>query len=466
MNEYCIRDLAEIIGGRIRLGTMPPIGGSLEPLGEVATDIGHVRPGTVFWGLRRSEMDSVPCVEEAFCRGAQGVVVSGREIEPWAGRFCIQVDDAAEALRRLAQSVRRQFTGKVIAVAGQQGEVITARMIHTVLSSQFSGCTSQQTLFDSVDVSLEMLQWNESDDYGVIELGYKQGEVEPLSNLCCPHIGVFFQVNQDFLSSNYLGSAADAQQLLELLSSLPQDGCIVLNGDDPWLRRAVADISTRVIWCGRDSSCDIVASDVSCRGRLSFTAEGQEFRVPVWGRHHLNSALVAIAVGQLLGIEYAQIAQALSSFQVPPKHGEVILFNGKTIIDNTLNTSIRAILAAFEGLRDINCSGKKIVVCGDASVDTDDGEEMHYQLGNEVVKKCGANMLIACGQFSGELIKGARNAGMPKQQTLACKLPEEALPKLQTSFGPGDTLLVNGSTTIEMNRFVEALGYKTTAAAA
>lgn len=105
MNHLCIRDLAELVGGTLRLGCLPPLGGVLEPLGPVVVDCGRVSQGDTYFEL---EDPSGPCrADEAFARGALGVVVSGRRIEPWAGKFTLEVEDARAALGLLTQVTRR-----------------------------------------------------------------------------------------------------------------------------------------------------------------------------------------------------------------------------------------------------------------------------------------------------------------------------------------------------------------------
>lgn len=111
MNHLCIRDLTEIVGGRLRLGCLPPLGGELEPLGPVVVDCSRVKHGDTYWEL--AETGGPSRADEAFARGALGVVVSGRAVEPWAGKFSLEVEDARAALGLLSQTARRPLSEKV-----------------------------------------------------------------------------------------------------------------------------------------------------------------------------------------------------------------------------------------------------------------------------------------------------------------------------------------------------------------
>ena len=82
---------------------------------------------------------------------------------------------------------------------------------------------------------------------------------------------------------------------------------------------------------------------------------------------------------------------------------------------------------------------------------------LHYKLGDQVVTLCGADLLVACGDHADEVVAGARAAGMPPAQTMACRNPEELLSHSECSLRPGDVMLVKGSRALAMERVVQAL---------
>lgn len=101
MLNFCIAELGELVDGTVQLGTMPPLAGQLEPIGRIVFDPQQVRPRDVYWALRVGDYDGSLLAEEAYTRGALGVVLQGRRIEPWAGSFCIAVPDSVAALHRV-----------------------------------------------------------------------------------------------------------------------------------------------------------------------------------------------------------------------------------------------------------------------------------------------------------------------------------------------------------------------------
>jgi UDP-N-acetylmuramyl pentapeptide synthase len=106
MMQLSIGELASVVGGQLCLGALPPLAGEYEPVRRIVVECQEVAPGDVYWGLVRPGFDGSRLADTAFMRGALGVVVGGRHVEPWAGRFSIVVPDANGALKQLAQCLR------------------------------------------------------------------------------------------------------------------------------------------------------------------------------------------------------------------------------------------------------------------------------------------------------------------------------------------------------------------------
>jgi UDP-N-acetylmuramoyl-tripeptide--D-alanyl-D-alanine ligase len=314
MNHLCLRELAEIVGGRLRLGCMPPLGGEHEPLGRITTDSERVRPGDVFWGLATSEENSSWRAEEAYARGALGAVVSGRRLEPWAGKFSLEVEDARAALWRLARAMRRRFTGTLVAVAGCGLERAAADLIQAVLGGTASGSRLPGGTTHACEreieagMALRLLELGERERTGVVALrAGESGEVERLANLCCPHIGVLVGSG---------GAATLAQSQVELLAALPESGIAIVDGDNAGLRSAVGQSVAQVVWFGSGPHCDVYGSDVECRGGgLSLVVDGQSMHLPACGRGEISAVLAAYAVGRVLEISPRRIAAALGRYR-------------------------------------------------------------------------------------------------------------------------------------------------------
>lgn len=429
-------------------------------LGPVATDSRQIEPGNVFWALRGPNHDGDDFVGQAFARGAVGAV-AGRVVDVPDGCWAVTVDNTSDALRQWARYKRSRFAGTVIAVTGSVGKTTTRQMIHTVLRLRLKGTASPRNYNNHVGVPLSMLAMESHHDYAVLELGAsRKGEIASLAELCAPKVGAITQIGDAHLGG-FGSRQAIAEAKGELLAALPPDGRAIL-GDDPWLRKIAERSAAGVTWVGVQPGCDIMAADIESEGgRLSFWVEGGarrvRFHIPVWGRHHLTSALIAVAVGQMMGFDLEEMADVLEDFQPVPMRCEVVQVRGATVINDSYNANPTAMRAALELLRDFAAPGRRIVVAGDMAELGVESPSLHWQLGRQIVTVGAAEVLLACGRFARHVVGGARAAGLPSSHAIACADVDEALPYLGQAILPGDVVLVKGSRMMAMERVIEAL---------
>jgi UDP-N-acetylmuramoyl-tripeptide--D-alanyl-D-alanine ligase len=484
-----LHDLAQATGGRI-LPADRIQDAACAALGRIVTDSRQVEPGDIFWALSGPNYDGACFIEEALRRRAQGVVAARRETAPEKG-WILNVDDTQRALEQWARWKRRQFTGNVIAVTGSVGKTTTRQMIHCVLQGRLKGTASPQNYNNQWGVPLSMLAIEPQHDYAVLELGAnRSGEISMLAELCAPKVGVITQ-----LGDAHLGGFGDRQGVAEakaeLLAALPASGQAVL-ADDSRLRALSSRSAAPITWIGSGLQCDLRAVNVECRqGRLEFhvacgisAAPGRaplghhvlmvgsgrlaghssrggnvppQFSIPVWGRHHVNAALAAVAVGRMMGFDLEEIAASLANYRAVPMRCEVSEIRGVTIINDTYNSNPTAMRAALELLRDFDAPGRRIVICGDMAELGPQAIAWHWQMGKDIVRIGGAELVIACGQFARHVTAGARSTGLIRARAVPCDTIEEAIPYALQAVLAGDIVLVKGSRVMAMERLVETL---------
>ena len=302
--ELSIGELTEVICGELSLGTMPPLGGFAEPIGNIVTDSRQVQPGDLFWGLPGKAYNGAHFAEEAILRGAQGTVVAGRHIEPWGGRFSIRVPDTRQALAELGQWARQQFQGTVIAVADGPEQTATCALLDQLLRSRWQGTCDLGLPRDVTASALAMLRWPRRNDYAIIEMTARNEQQFPaISTLCDPQIVAITDLQKTTHHKSMTDLAAFAEYLAGLLDAISPDAVVVMHGDDPDLRNAARNRSTKILWVGRGSDCDVVATRICYRdGQLALNVDHHRYVFPATGRHDWVAALSAIAIEKLLSV--------------------------------------------------------------------------------------------------------------------------------------------------------------------
>jgi UDP-N-acetylmuramoyl-tripeptide--D-alanyl-D-alanine ligase len=502
VDAACVTDLAvgtlrDIVVGQLRHGEMPAIDGDDAPVGRIVRDASLIERGDVFWAKDGTPGDRCASefAYEALMRGAAGVIANCH-VEPWSGRWSLEVPDTSRALSKLADWNRARFTGRTIAVSGSVGKTTTLAMIEAILRTRLTGKASSTGVRDRVlgareQIEREVLDLEPLDDFALFE--FPSGGLASLAGLaevCRPEVAVVTNL-ADAPWAGFESRMAIAESHRKLLAELPVGGVAVLPGDDPWVRRfaagrSAAGLAAPIVLFGRGGDCDIRATDVECRGdSLQFSVDGVRIAVPVSGRHLLDCCLAAYAVGRFMNFSPHEIADALAEFRPLPHRCNVLGVRGRrargkedfrndeaarmnisarfpdspiALIDDSQGHNPAATRAALQLLRDFHASGRRMAVLGD--VDNAGGQAAiaHQQLGEEVVSLCGPDLLVACGKHADQLVAGAVAAGMPTRLVVSVQEAGEAALVLNRELSRGDVVLIHGRPRFCVSHFLDQLG--------
>ncbi len=437
-----LNQLTDIIAGRLRFGRGVAAQAGDEVVGRVAGDSRVVAPGDLFWPLERDPHIAARYTDEAFENGAWGVVTDNAAVSPPDHGFVIHVDDAKWALWQVARDARLPFRGMMIQVSGIVGKSVTARMIDGALSARLHGTASSSDLPKPAAVALALLDVDASAEYAVVETPFNSAaEVAANSHLCCPDIIAITSLERS-LPSGFDSEAELVDSIRTLITRLPSNGLAILNGDDPICRRLGRLRKAGVVWVGRGSDCNVAARDVQTHdGRVSFNLDGQDFELPIWGRHFVTSALAAIVVARRCGLQDAEIAAALRGFRPLPQRCEVCYVGDICVVNDTSGARPVDTLAALDVLWECTAR-RRVVVVGELSV-TRSAEAAF--IGEAIAYRVAADRLITFGNMAESVARGARGAGLPAGRVEVCEDLETARKRIADVVEPGDAVLVKGN---------------------
>lgn len=454
MQNTTLQELATAINGRVLQG-----GDGDVTFDTVVTDSRHVRSGDVFWALRGAVHDGHRFVQQAVDAGAVASVVAEDERDRTHGQRVV-VPDTLPALGQFAEWHRRRQEALVIGVTGSVGKTTTREMVHHVLAGSFPGTQSQQNYNNQVGVPLSLLRIAPAHEFAVVELGASAvGEIRTLAGWAQVEAGIVTSIGEAHLEG-FGQIEAIVRAKGELVEAVPADGFVVLNADDERTRSLASRAAGRVILAGESAGSDLRATDVAVHnGQLEFRVGTQKFLLNVVGRHHLGSALAAIAVGREIGIAEREIAERLSTFQSVTGRCRMLNIGSWTIIDDTYNANPASMRAACQVLADWQGSARRILVCGDMLELGASSGRCHTELGRQVAA-ADIDHLLVMGDWSQDVIQSARAGGMRGYQLAECRDLESALVILDCWLESGDVVLIKGSRATGMERIVERLKYK------
>jgi UDP-N-acetylmuramoyl-tripeptide--D-alanyl-D-alanine ligase len=439
MNALSIDDLVKTTGGPLRLAAMPPIDGKFAVLGRSVGHSSLVRPGDLYWDFPDSKHRN-SLIEEAFARGARGVV-SERAVEPWAGGFSVQVRCALTAIEQLVAAASSRFGGIAIGVMGPCGKTIVGELIHQVLGHTFRGqepARGDQSLLDGGD-PLHTRFWTHAaslstgTEFAVIE--FPDSDTATLTRQLAA-------VSPKILILTGWPVGVDP---LAFTSALSPDTWLFASGDDVASRRCLAR-RERTIWYGRDGDNDVVPQRVQAEDdSLAVLVDGIDLRLPVHGRQYVDAALAALAVGKLFALSAEDIASAMAHFACPRHRCEVVKTGEWIVVNDSSKVARSTLLASFDAAREMSSPGRRIVVLGGLE---QQGELATHQIAREAgqaaVTRCGAHLLVVCGEEGTVVREAALAAGMPEHRVRAVAEPLHAVEIVRQWARPGDVVLVKG----------------------
>jgi UDP-N-acetylmuramate--alanine ligase len=254
----------------------------------------------------------------------------------------------------LAELMRLRFA---IAVAGAHGKTTTTSMIALMLE--------RAGLDPTAVIGGRLSAFGSNARLGRGELMVAEADESDRSFLkLFPTIAVITNIDHEHLES--YGSFAELQQaFVDFANKVPFYGGVVCCADDPQLEAVVPSMTRRVVRYGLTAAhAHITATDVAL-GPMSASATVQRrsvtgalsplgpLRLAVPGRHNLQNALAATAVGLELGLSFETIASGLSTFRGAERRfdvrGEAA---GVLVVDDYGHhpTEIAAVLAAARSL--------------------------------------------------------------------------------------------------------------------
>jgi len=451
MQAISFEELIAIIGG-----TPVSITDLKAQCHRLEIDSRKIQPGDLFWALEGERHDGHKFTKQAFASGAVAAVVEAEKSARVHGPR-IEVEDSLFALWQLAHWHRRRSEALVIGVTGSVGKTTTRRMIASVLSARFSGIESPLNFNNKFGVPLSLLQLEPHHEFAVIELGAsRQGEIEALSTVAEPEVGAITAIGPAHLDE-FGNLETIVKTKGELLDSLPSAGFAVLNGDDKLVLQMASRATCPVIFVGEKEHNTVRATAVIQEDhRLLFQVNQTAFQVQVTGRHHLTSALIAVAIGQHLEMADEEIAAGLQAFSAVSGRCEVRSIGEWTVIDDTYNANPLSMSAACQILKDWSGPGKRILVTGDMLSLGTWSKDFHRLFGEEAARSR-LNRLISIGTHAGIVTASARKHGMDAGCLGLAQDHDLALLLLDCWLEQGDVVLVKGSRGMKMEAVVHGL---------
>jgi len=262
-----------------------------------------------------------------------------------------QNPEVKEALQRGLQIVSRsQMLGFLmrtrfgIAIAGTHGKTTTSSMVAHLLeycglrpTSVIGGEVYKLGSNAQLGAGPHLVAEADESDASFLELEPKIAVITNIDsdvNLSAPH---FEGHNFDYGKTMTMIET----MFVDFMKRVPLDGRLILCADAPLVLEQRSKVSAPVTTYGLSVEADITAVDLNLKGfssRSTVVIEGRRvgsLHLQIPGKHNIQNALAAVAIGLELGLNFEQISAGLAAFQGVKRRFQILgTQGGVTVVDD------------------------------------------------------------------------------------------------------------------------------------
>ena len=402
-------------------------------------------------------------------------------------------------LKFFAKLILAKYKPKIIGITGSVGKTSTKEAVYTVLKTKFNVRRNTKNYNNEIGLPLTIIGSDspgksifgwigvffkalglilfKDKDYPkilVLEMGVdRPGDMKYLTNIAKSDIGIV-----TLISHSHEEFFEDIKEIQKekgmLVENLKSGGWAILNFDDDLTRELAGKSKVKVLSYGFKEGATIRAQELvfsfektkevdnllGISFKLTYNGSSVPVLLPqIIGYNSIYAALAAAAVGVTMGMNLVEISKALREFDSP--NGRMNLIDGikhTLIIDDTYNSSPTSAMSALDIVTKIPIAkeARRFAVLGDMLELGRYSEEGHKEVGRYVYKS-GINKLIVVGERARDIGRGAKEAGMARDNIFEYTDVAEAGRFIQQRILHGDLILVKGSQGMRMEKIVKEI---------
>ncbi len=384
--NYLCCEIAQIVNGKMV--------GNDEKIEAVTTNSKEIsKAPSCFFAIKGKNFNGAEFVNEAIQNGAK-LVVTQEKIK--CSVTVIYVENVVKALGLLAK--KHKGKTKIIAITGSNGKTTTKDMVISVLKTKYSVCGTIANLNNEIGVALTLLSIK-NEDFCVVEMGMRGlGEIEWLSYISEPDIGVITNCATAHLEK--LGSEKNIfKAKTEILKYVKTYA--ILPSEKRFKRLGCDNINKMFI------SKKHTAKNVrKCENSLLFDVGNcKKIKIDSVYMHDINNALIAYTVGKLLQIDEHQIKKGLESYKKDDCRGKILRVDKFLVLNDCYNASYESTRDAILSLKVQFEHKKTAVLLGDMLELGKKSKFFHLKIG-KLCKRKKIDKLYVYGQLAKYYMKG------------------------------------------------------------
>lgn len=288
---------------------------------------------------------------------------------------------------------------KVIAITGSYGKTSTKFVIDAFLKERMSVCTTPGSYNTPMGICKVINNQLEASHKALIlEMGARyEGNIKELCDLATPNVSVITNVGISHLET-FGSKEVIAKEKSTLAKELKSNGTLILNGDDPLVRK-MSELrnDVKIVFVGSDGFIRASNIETGADG-TSFVMEwynnegelvgNEKVTTRLLGHHNIQNMLLGAAVAREFDIRLKTIALAASKMEPVEHRLELKHRDGFVVIDDAFNSNPVGAANAVEVLSSFQQGRKFIITPGMIELgekEADKNEEFGRQIGESEI---------------------------------------------------------------------------------
>lgn len=414
---------------------------------------------TLFFAIKTERNDGHYYIDELIRKGVVNFVITepAESFLHYGDANFFVVDDAVNALQRLARSHRSNFEIPVIGITGSNGKTIVKEWLSQLLSEENYVVKNPNSYNSQIGVPLSVWQMQPKHDLGIFEAGISQvGEMEKLEKIIRPALGILTNIGD----AHGLFFESNEQKLIEKLKLFSRSDALIYRNDDSLIREVLQRPDykhiKKISWGERpDAHYRIEKLDREGAATRVFI-NGNSFVVPFVDSASMENMIHIIVTLLYLGFSPGEVATRIRGLVPVNMRMEILdAWNRSVIINDTYSLDFHSLRIALDFLSLQSRSLKKTLIISDFE-QVGVLEDSDYRQMNALLKEKQLSKIVAVGE---KLYLHRDCFDIPESYFFHST--EEMLRNLDHIHRDPEAILIKGARNYHFEKVVEKLRLKT-----
>ncbi|MBI4743626.1 MAG: UDP-N-acetylmuramoyl-tripeptide--D-alanyl-D-alanine ligase [Actinobacteria bacterium] len=440
---------------------------------NVSIDTRTIKKGDLFIPLKGDKFDGHNFISAALEKGAIGFLTEYENDEflndliskASNNLVVIKVLNALKSFQDLALYSRKRLKSRVVGITGSTGKTSTKDMLASICADNFKTVYSLGSFNNEIGAPLTILRAEEDTEVIILEMAMRgMNQIKELTEIALPDFGVITNVGKTHFE--FLGSEEKiAEAKSELISSVSDDGIVVLNRDDKWFNRFKSLTHSRIITYGINNTSEVMAENIELiDGLPSFDFKYKKncvrVNLSVYGLYNIYNALAAGAVALGMELDLKAIRDGLEKAVLSQMRMEILKMpESVTVLNDAYNASPDSMREALKALNEAAGKRRKIAVLGDMLELGSISHKSHLEVGG-LVRNNEIDILVTVGEKAKSIAKGAMEKNGHYVEIHSFGNLQEAVEFLIKNIQSDDIILVKASRAMHFEYIINGLSQK------